>query len=459
MRRTGFFRSVSGNIAISFALALLPMMLAIGAAVDLARQNNANTTLQAATDAAVLAGAAARATNSAQLQKVVEDYVKSNDGYGIMQTVSGLEIQSDSAAGIVSVRLTGKIATSFMALAGFPTLNVGAYAEVHSGGQGAEIALVLDNTASMASEGRLVALKAAAHNLVNKVMSSKPANAYVKIGIVPFADYVNVGVGNRGAKWMSVPADSTTVVKNVCSVSYPHAVSSNCRTLQGIWNNDGVPTPYSYQVCDWNYGAPVTTCADQTVQHRWYGCVGSRTSPHDEGIGSPGLAYPGIMDTNCTQPLTALTDVPATLNAAIDNMNAVGETYIAGGVLWGWNILDAGAPFTEAKTTAQMNAMHGVKSMVIMTDGENTKSPVYPYHWGTDTANANRITSTLCSNAKAAGITVYTVGFKVQAQASKDLLINCASSPAQAFDAADDTALQASFDTIANQLAALRLSQ
>ena len=106
-----------------------------------------------------------------------------------------------------------------------------------------------------------------------------------------------------------------------------------------------------------------------------------------------------------------------------------------------------------------MKAIGGTKYIVLMTDGENTKSPVYPFHWGSDTVNANRITSTLCTNAKAAGITVYTVGFKVQAQTSKDLLVQCASSPALAFDAADDTALQASFDTIANQLAALRISQ
>jgi Mg-chelatase subunit ChlD len=376
-----------------------------------------------------------------------------------MTALSNLDVQVDTAGGVYSVRLTGTLDTSLLGVVGLKTMDVGAFSQVASGGGGAEIALVLDNTGSMATEGRMVALKAAAKSLVDTVMGSKGANGYLKIGIVPFSDYVNVGLSNRNASWMNVPADWTDPAKTVCETSYPNATASNCHAAQGVQNIDGVVTPYTYQVCDWVYGNPVTTCSTQAYQHRWHGCVGSRNSPLDLGVGNSQATYPGIMDPSCTMPVTPLTDNQATLDTALDAMQPEGETYIAAGVLWGWNLLDPDAPYTEAKSYSQMNASHGSKVMVIMTDGENTRSPVYPYHYGSNSVQADSITSKLCDGAKQAGITVYTVGFKVQAQSSKDLLLSCASDPSKAFDAADNAALQASFDSIAKQFAMLHLSR
>jgi Flp pilus assembly protein TadG len=459
MSTAKFFKNSNGNVAITFALALLPLAIGVGAAVDLMRQNDANTLLQAAADAAALAGAAAHSNSDSTVKQIADDFIKANDAYNVMSSVSDVQINADMTGRIYSVRLTGKLNTSLMALAGIGTMDVGAFSEVSSGGQGTEIALVLDNTGSMGSEGRMVALKAAAKNLVDTVTANKPSNTYLKIGIVPFADYVNVGTANRSVKWMSVPPDSSELMKNVCSTSYPNATASNCHDVQAVWNNDGVPTPYTYQQCDWVTGNPVTTCSDQVVQHKWNGCVGSRNSPLDLGIGSFATPYPGIMDATCTAPLTPLTDSKATLDSAIDAMTPTGATYIASGVVWGWNLLDSNEPFTEAKTDAQMKATRGTKFMVIMTDGENTVSPDYPYHYGNNAAQANDITGKLCDGVKQAGITIYTVGFKVQAQTSKDLLVSCASDPSMAYDAADDAALQASFDAIAKQLASLHLSK
>src|SRR5262245_8203559 len=46
-----------GNVAIIFALALIPVMTAVGVAVDYSRANSAKTALQMALDTAILAGA------------------------------------------------------------------------------------------------------------------------------------------------------------------------------------------------------------------------------------------------------------------------------------------------------------------------------------------------------------------------------------------------------------------
>jgi Flp pilus assembly protein TadG len=459
MRLSSFLKNTNGNIAVVFSLALVPLLLAAGAGTDILRQNDTQTLLQAAADAAAMAGSSQRTEGDVKTTKTVKDFLTQNEAYAAILTGATIKSGLDKATGNFYVRINGKVNTTFMALAGIPTLEVGAYSEVNLGGQDLEVALVLDNTASMNSEGRLDSLKSASKSLVDTLFKAKPANGYLKVGIVPFADYVNVGMSNRNVSWMNVPPDTTTVVKNVCSVTYPNAVSSNCHNEMGTWNNDGVPTPYTYQVCDWNYGKAVTVCSDQTIQNKWYGCVGSRISPLDTGIGSISTKYPGIQNTSCPQEITPLSDQKATLISAIDAMTAVGETYIPQGLLWGWNVIDSNEPITGAKTTAQMVAAKGIKSIVLMTDGDNTKSPDYPYHWGGDTVLADKITSQLCKNIKAAGISVYTVAFKVTKQSSKDLLAGCASNSEQTFDASDSAGLLVAFDQIAASLAQMRFTK
>src|SRR5215510_12262455 len=45
-----------GNVAMTFALALIPIMTGVGAAVDYSRANSAKSKLQSALDGAILAG-------------------------------------------------------------------------------------------------------------------------------------------------------------------------------------------------------------------------------------------------------------------------------------------------------------------------------------------------------------------------------------------------------------------
>ncbi len=462
MKIQRFLSNSDGGMAVMFSIALIPLLVAVGVASDYARKTNTETLLQGATDAATIAGVAGKAkwgpSGKAKIEQLVKDYLKAN---GAENAVNNMVVVQKGLTGnstLFQVNVSGSVDTTFMSIVGYKTMDVSASSEVDMGGQALEVALVLDNTASMNSEGRLDALKASSKSLVDTLFKSKQPSSYLKIGIVPFADYVNVGMSNRNASWMNVPADSSKV-QNVCSVTYPNAKSSNCHDEKGTWNNDGVPTPYTYQVCDWNYGNPVTTCADQTFENKWYGCVGSRTNPLDVSIGSASSPYPGIQNTGCPQEITKLTDSQSTLNTQIDAMNAVGETYIPQGLLWGWNLLDDADPIKGAKTKAEMTAIKGIKSMVLMTDGDNTKSPDYPYHWGSDTALADKLTTQLCNNIKSEGITIYTVAFKVTKQSSKDLLTSCASSTAQAFNADNDAALMDSFGQIATSLAQVRFTK
>ena len=65
-----------------------------------------------------------------------------------------------------------------------------------------EVILVLDKTGSMAG-AKLEALKAAAAELVEQIMDGEN----VRVGIVPFAQYVNIGLDLRNEPGFLVPAE------------------------------------------------------------------------------------------------------------------------------------------------------------------------------------------------------------------------------------------------------------
>ncbi len=451
-----FLKNSNGNMAVILSLSAVPLLLAGGAATDLLRANNANTVLQAATDTAALAGAAGKnhSMSNADLVKVVNDYLKDNHATNILKSISIQKSGYDTKTGIFSVQLTGKIQTTFMALAGFPTMDTVGYSEVELGSGALELAMVLDTTGSMNSEGRLGALKIAATDLVDKLLKDKLPSSYIKVGIVPFAEYANVGVANRTKLWIDVPADTQ---KNECKNTYPNKIQTNCHMETVKGSNDGVPVTSQRKVCDTNLGAAVQQCTK--VDHKWYGVVGSRSGVLDSKIVGAGAKYPGLIDIGGPQAITEMTDNMASLKTSISTLTANSATYIPSGLLWGWELLNSTDAFGGVKTAAEMATLKGTKALVLMTDGDNTRSAAYPYHTGSDTAAADQKTNELCANIKSDGISIYTVAFKVEKASSKQMLLDCASSPSQAFDAQDNGALLAAFGDIARQLAQLRLTK
>jgi Flp pilus assembly protein TadG len=451
-----YLRNACGNVAIMFSLAAVPLLLAAGAGIDLLRANNANTVLQAATDAAALAGAAGKhaALSDAALTQVVANYLSTNGANDILQTVTLSDQGYDAATGIYHVKMHGQIATTFMALAGYPTMDAVGYSEVQVGSGALELALVLDTTGSMNSEARLETLKVAATDLVDKLLKNKPTNDYIKIGMVPFSDYVNVGISNRNKPWVNAPADTT---KSECWDTYPNVAYTNCHIVTQSGTNDGVPITYDQNVCDTNYGLPAQQCGP--VDYKWLGVVGSRSALLDTDIAVGGSSYPGLVNIEGPQPITDLTDDRLTLNANIAALTADSETYIPSGLLWGWNILDSSEPFATAKTKADLTAVKGTKAIILMTDGDNTRSADYPTHYGSDAAAADQKTRDLCAKIKLEGISIFTVAFKVTKPSSIQLLQDCASSSTQSFDAGDNASLVAAFSNIADTLASLRISK
>ncbi|WP_363318327.1 pilus assembly protein TadG-related protein [Bosea sp. (in: a-proteobacteria)] len=472
-----------------FAFAGVALICMAGAVVDYGRLSKAHSGLQAATDSAALAAARLPSKDAATMRAAADKFFIANTSGMAGQNIQITKFDFQESSGTVTIESSGVLDTSLMSIIGITTMGFSSRAAALKEVTGTvEMALVLDNTWSMSDSAggggsKITVLKSAAKNLVNTVLAQGGTN--VKIGIVPFADYVNVGVGNRNQAWMSVPADYSTTTttpavpyscktistKQVCTKGAPKTCTST---------TDGVVSTYDCtpQTCVQQPITPYQSCSGPTpakttvTNYKWYGCVLSRkTGELRLNDSEPTSPYTGFLGTSqrCLNPIVPLTSDKAVLTSAIDNLiiNIGGykpSTYIPGGLIWGVNVLSPTAPFAEAKAYDTANKMPR-KALVLMTDGANTL--YFRNSDGThqavrnngDVTTTNLDTSKICDYAKSKKIEVFTVAFAVTDVAAKTMLQGCATSAGHYYDATDAAALTAAFQSIGQSLTSLRLSQ
>jgi Flp pilus assembly protein TadG len=451
----------SANTAIIFALGALPLSLAVGAAVDYSRAVQVQQVYQSAADAAALAAVSRTKMSDDEVKKLVSDYLKANGALDIKG--STYDVVFSDKDGKVSVKVNGDVATSLMNLAGIPSMSVNGYSEVEIGSNAMEMVLVLDNTFSMSAENRINDLRDASQALIKEVFKNASGRTDVKMGIVPFAQYVNVGMGNRNKSWIDVPADYEEE-REYSDTTVTGRTYEPCTTVTRTGTNDGVPVSWTENVCPIkDPGTEVTVMKKAKVKLEWRGCVGSRSDALDTRIDSLSTKHIGLLDdpwnwkprAECPSPITELTSDDKKLSKEIDAMTTVGETYIPAGLQWGWNVIDPSQPF-EFVPTKNKNK---VRAILLMTDGKNSKEADYPWHNKGGRAAADKKSATLCENIKADGIRIYTVAFKVDEPDSLKMLTECASDAQSAFDADNKADLIAAFTDIAKSLAAIHIAK
>ncbi len=176
----------------------------VGAAVDYSRANAVRTAMQAALDStALMLSKDAQNLNGDQLGR---------EGHRLFQRRCSIGPEAQQRPGHASssarpsraastskVTGTATINTMFWRLLGQPQIDITATGEVLWGIKKLNLALALDNTGSMASSGKMTALKEAAHNLLTTLKNAEKTPGDIKVSIVPFAVDVNVGTGNVDA--------------------------------------------------------------------------------------------------------------------------------------------------------------------------------------------------------------------------------------------------------------------
>ncbi len=451
----GFRADERGNTAMLFAVALLPLLGMCGSAVDYANALRFKAGLQIALDAGVIAGAAdlLQGGTKAHAEGVVASYVSAKF------TSPGASSPSVTATGDPSGKMTAtaqiNVPTNFMRVFGTNNMAMSVTSEAMFGLTNAEVVIALDTTGSMAG-AKLAAAQAAANNLIDTLYAAPGSAAKVKVGLVPFNYYANVGTAYRGAPWLSSSSDYSTPYPADCNDTYPSAVYGAPVTATGY--NDGVPYTYTDTPVI-SYGEPVSACYPSGMTpHVWGGAVGSRNYPADlQDALSAGNPAPAIFDVgDLPGPLMRLTNDKAAVKTQINALLPAGETYIPSGLLWGWRVLSPNLPFADGSAYGASR-----KILILMTDGANTVSPTYPAHDGSDSAIANSLTSQTCAAMKAApaGISVYTIAFQVSDPTIQGVLSGCASAPANFFNSATIADMQAAFTKIGADLTGVRVSQ
>jgi hypothetical protein len=472
-------RDTSGVVAVLFAVCAVPVLVVIGAGIDFSRLSAARTAAQSAADAAALAAASSRLETETGMRQVADGHATANlrgtnaDGSRITQ----FTYRPDQRE--VTLKVSGTIDTTFMALAGIQRLDYEAEAKAIRGLNGTtELVLVLDNTWSMSGD-KLVALKQSAEELVTTL--KQDPNADVKIGVVPYADYVNVGTGNRNASWLSVPADYETTSQRTCVTRTTRSVCTRgaARTCTRVVDGRSESYDCTPSTCRDETVPPYETCSGGgTTRYRWYGCVGSRTTGtlrlNDT---QPSVRYPGYLATsqNCLNPIVPLTSSQSTVTTAIRGMvvnigNYRPSTYIPAGLIWGLNVLAPGPPFGEGAPYDPANRRPR-KVMVLMTDGANTLrfNAADGRHLAPSGNAANQAAqiaqtysdmNAICTYAKEQRIEIFTVAFDISNDPTAlAAMRNCATSPAHAFDARDRQSLSDVFRNIALSLQNVRITR
>ena len=452
-----FLQNRSGNVALTTALIMLPLFAAGGAAIDYTRLAQKNSQLQGAIDAAALVGArTAIKGNEGTIKKAAEDYLKANLTADQLAELQSVNVNYDKDAMRVTVSAKAQSETSLMQIMGVSALNYEPRATVGIPDGYLEIVLVLDSTYSMSADGKMDALKVAAKDFVNDMLALNTNYDKVKIGIVPFGRYVNVGLDNRNASWLDVDADSSQTVTQTITTS---STSSNCKTVAS--SKDGVTT--TKQECDWTTTDvdPYEHTYTQTIT--WSGCVGSRKYPLNLEDRSYSNKVPGLMNTSCPSRLTQLTKSKSTLVTEINNLTPNGDTYIPAGLVWGLRTISSDVPFSDGIAYSKMESDKTDKVIVLMSDGENTRSaqlPGLPTHNGTDVSEADKWTEEVCSNIKQKKIKLYTIGFGTAISSNiEDLLTKCSSDGENYLAAVSNSALKDRFEEIAGDLTRLYLSE
>ena len=527
VRFSTFGKDEIGSVALVFGLAILPLLLAVGAAVDYSRAMSLKTKLQSATDAATLAAAKKLSTHDQSALTALAQQIIASQTSDPTAKVTKLTVASDKSR--IEIASAATSTNAFMQIAGMKDIPIAADAATAVDNSIYEIALVLDNSGSMAASAggssKIQALRDAANQLIDTTLTSGTSANRTKISIVPFTLSVQVGAQHATANWMDRTGQSPAHWQNfdLASSSWKPASRfdifaqlnvpwAGCvESRPGNWGvtdaeptsgdpsslfvpmlapdepGDAGSTSYSTSTATWNY--PNSYIGDNPTPE----CAGEKTHSDEYQAGQSKLCkYRNAPFVNTSsgrgpnfmcdaRPLVRLTTDLTALHGSINAMVPGGNTNLFEGVAWGWRTLSPNAPFADGKA---YNTLNLKKIIVLMTDGMNAwgamnnhnGSRYSPFGYytnarlGTAPTNANEAraqidakTLATCTNAKAQGIAVYTVGFSVASDpidaGGLDLLRKCATSSDMAYVANDSTQFLAAFDEIARKIGALRLTQ
>ncbi|MEI8145548.1 MAG: hypothetical protein WCH83_08815, partial [Alphaproteobacteria bacterium] len=182
-------------------------------------------------------------------------------------------------------------------------------------------------------------------------------------------------------------------------------------------------------------------------------------------------------NANCPDEILPLTNDAPAVQRKISGLThwSGGGTISSEGVMWGWRVLSPGPPFTEGRPYGDVP-----KIIVLMSDGQNSlvrnndggavmsdytaygflRNGRFPEErFDSATSYLDDRMRVACTNAKRAGITVYSVLFRERAANARALMRDCSTDGRLYYEAMNSSDLDRAFADIAASISKLRLSQ
>ena len=151
-----FLRNREASVAPLLALAALPLFASVGASIDFGRAASARAEMQAAIDASALMMAKdAKVADGTQLAANARSYFDANfQNTEVANIATTVNTSSTSSGYTVSMSATGSVATRFMGVMGYSSLNLAVHSNALSNTDGLGCVLSLDLHASGATAGQ-----------------------------------------------------------------------------------------------------------------------------------------------------------------------------------------------------------------------------------------------------------------------------------------------------------------
>jgi Flp pilus assembly protein TadG len=445
-----FAGAEQGNIAVIFAIALVPILGFVGAAVDYSRAVQARSSMQAALDSTALMlskDLSSGTITTAQISTKATAYFNAlfTDTSALPSvTVTATYTASTSMGSTIQVSGDGNFTTTFMKIAGYPTLDVNTSSTSAWGMTRMRVAMALDNTGSMAQSGKIGALRTAASNLVDQLSTLSKTNGDVYISVVPFAKDVNVGSTNYTQSWLDWTDWNAANGTSTCT-----ARNSWGQCTSSTW------TPANHNT--------------------WTGCVTDRTQPYDTQSTTPttsnvatlfpadeyyenGEYYCKTGNSPQLQPIMPLSYDWTSIKTTINNMQPTGGTNQPIGLAWAWMTLQQTSPMNAPAFDSNYTYKQAI---ILLSDGLNTEDRWPAYGNGNTQYNGSidARQKILCDNIKAQGITIYTVQVNTGSDPTSTVMQYCASSSDKFFLITSANQTVSVFQSIGTSLSKLRVAR
>ncbi len=446
-----FGRARRGNVAVTFALVTIPIIGFVGAAVDFSNANAIRTAMQSALDSTALILSKDASTLSAgDLQTKAQSYFEALFDKPDVDNITVTASYSTDHGSQVVVDGSVSVPTNFISIIGYDNIPVEASSTAKWGSALLRVSLVLDNTGSMADDGKMDALKTATKHLLTQLKTAASSNGDVFVSIIPFSKDVNVGTENYNADWIDwsdwEDENGDWVKTASCNKKRSRHGRSHCKDS------------YSWETAD---------------HSTWNGCITDRDQDYDQTVTEPDLADADITDATpstlfpaeqygqCPSQMMGLSYDWTAMNDLVDAMSPAGNTNQPIGLVWGWQSLVGGGPLSAPAKNANDEYQ---QIIILLSDGLNTEN-----RWSNSQSNVDKrmydfaTGEGTCANIKAAGVTIYTIQVDTGGDPTSTLLQKCASNTAGTTDhffllkKADQ--LVTTFDAIGTELTKLRVAK